>query len=732
MMLRSLELRCFGCFGERSFEFRRGLNLVTGPNESGKSTLLEAIPAVLFGVRNKERFRPWGRPDQCAAALVMEIDDRTLRVERDILSDQVVLTELDGFHQPLYRFEGPAPPGGCSSEQAEYLEKVAGLFGLTREEEFRATLFFGQGSPTLSEGMGRSIKALLFGAGQGKPELVLRSLEKDLLSLTSENPWGENHPKDQELELLRKKLTDLEERWRAGRKDAEELEGLQQRIRELKESIEQDRVEFDKGERYLSWVRRRWQEESEGESPRSEPTEKEPPASGKARELEARRQKLSGEILKTGLPREIPEDLPLILSEAEKVRKDLVGLQAESAELRKQLLALASPPVRPALGLSGLFLASGAGLAWLRPQWMSYALMSAALLIAPVWLVYLWRAGLRRAERGQLKGQAQVLENRREKAQGQLAELDERFERIGMSPSAVEIVKMQKHLDRHRQLSQQLLEVEGALSVLETLQQGEEGEKEEKGQESNPQPDRRPPPELTPEELPEAEAKLKALGDGIREREKKLLDWVRREGELKARVEEIKRIEEEGEAIREQEKTLEHRKKILALGHELLSGAMEDFRVNHLEKVAGEVGRHIAHVTGGRHSEVQFDEALNCFLQDRDGDWQPLESFSRGTEDAVGMAVRLALTESLFPGTRLPLFLDDPLVNMDRSRLAESLRMLERIGGDHQVIFLSHDERLRKRAARDRWHVISLEEGGTSEKNQPQERNEDGGQLYLL
>ena len=158
------------------------------------------------------------------------------------------------------------------------------------------------------------------------------------------------------------------------------------------------------------------------------------------------------------------------------VRKDLVSLQAESAELRRQLLAQGSPPIRPALGFSGLFLASGAALAWLRPQWMSYALMGAALMIAPVWLVYLWRAGLRRAERGRLKGQAQVLEGRREKAQGKLAELDERFERIGMSPSAVEIVKMQKNLDRHRQLSQQLLEVESALSVLETLEGKDESE----------------------------------------------------------------------------------------------------------------------------------------------------------------------------------------------------------------------------------------------------------------
>ena len=190
MMLRSVELKNFGCFGERSFEFRRGLNLVAGPNESGKSTLLEAIPAVLFGVCDKKRFRPWGQPELCAATLVLEKNDRTLKIERDILTDEVVLTEVDGFHQPLYRFEGHVPPGGRSPEQAEYLGKVGRFFGLAREEEFRASLLFGQGSPVGAEEMGTNLKTLLFGAGQGDPERVLRSLETDLLLLTRENPSG--------------------------------------------------------------------------------------------------------------------------------------------------------------------------------------------------------------------------------------------------------------------------------------------------------------------------------------------------------------------------------------------------------------------------------------------------------------------------------------------------------------------------------------------------------------
>jgi len=49
MILRSIELESFGRFRGQTVEFRRGLNLVIGPNEAGKSTIAEAVPAVLFG-----------------------------------------------------------------------------------------------------------------------------------------------------------------------------------------------------------------------------------------------------------------------------------------------------------------------------------------------------------------------------------------------------------------------------------------------------------------------------------------------------------------------------------------------------------------------------------------------------------------------------------------------------------------------------------------------------------
>lgn len=69
MKIEWIDLGRFGRLTDRKMQFDPGLNVICGPNEAGKSTLLEAILALLFGFseagngrihnRMKERFAPW-------------------------------------------------------------------------------------------------------------------------------------------------------------------------------------------------------------------------------------------------------------------------------------------------------------------------------------------------------------------------------------------------------------------------------------------------------------------------------------------------------------------------------------------------------------------------------------------------------------------------------------------------------------------------------------------------
>lgn len=69
-MIQSLRLQNFRSYKDATFEFEKGVNIIVGPNASGKTNLLEAIQVICLGIsqRGKDielvRFnKPWARID---------------------------------------------------------------------------------------------------------------------------------------------------------------------------------------------------------------------------------------------------------------------------------------------------------------------------------------------------------------------------------------------------------------------------------------------------------------------------------------------------------------------------------------------------------------------------------------------------------------------------------------------------------------------------------------------
>ncbi|MGH7490939.1 MAG: AAA family ATPase [bacterium] len=106
MKLLELKLQAFGRLSNRVFSFHPQVNVITGPNEAGKSTLQHAILALLYGFYDNaralqreqemhERFRPWSA-ERYAGSLTYRLDDgATLVVHRDFVNDDVPTQLLD-------------------------------------------------------------------------------------------------------------------------------------------------------------------------------------------------------------------------------------------------------------------------------------------------------------------------------------------------------------------------------------------------------------------------------------------------------------------------------------------------------------------------------------------------------------------------------------------------------------------------------------------------------------
>ena len=124
MKLLDCYIRQFGTLRDRSFTFDDGITLISGKNESGKSTLHTAFAALLFGMeKGKGRaarggiYRanlPWSEPDLYGGRIRWEREGKTVSAERDFSrtppASRLTLNE-QGKERTISPEEVPFPDG---------------------------------------------------------------------------------------------------------------------------------------------------------------------------------------------------------------------------------------------------------------------------------------------------------------------------------------------------------------------------------------------------------------------------------------------------------------------------------------------------------------------------------------------------------------------------------------------------------------------------------------------
>ena len=183
----------------------------------------------------------------------------------------------------------------------------------------------------------------------------------------------------------------------------------------------------------------------------------------------------------------------------------------------------------------------------------------------------------------------------------------------------------------------------------------------------------------------------------------RLIDQARNdEADARARVEanpvDAEAVAGEAERLelwREQLATLERRARIYGQtlsAIEAAERATMQRATRYLEKhMVGDLEQ----VTAGRYRRVRVDDTnlgIEVFAPER-GDWVSVESLSQGTLDLVYLAARIGLVRLVTGDRRPPLILDDPFVTLDDARAMRALELLKRISADFQVIYLTTSDR---------------------------------------
>lgn len=749
MILRSLELKSFGQFIDKKYEFRRGINLVIGPNEAGKSTMMEAIPAVLFGCRDKKRFRPWARSQHCCAALLLENQQYNVVIERDIETDDVQLSQANDLYQEQCHLVATVPVEGHSAAKLDYLHLLKKFLGISDERLFRSSLFLGQGDfPSNAQEIKRHMRTLLSGFARGDSTMVLQSIQDDYLAITNDAPWLQKQVSPRELEAVREALDDVHAQREHIQHMAVKVQQLNQQVETLQQGLASDRQEYERGVEYLAWIQHQWQQEEDcGDPPINDysvaPVAEENSTADIAA-LRYERDQLQQTLVRAGLPAEIPTGLPLLLASADEIRCALVELQQQTLPLRKEINGLCFPNTQRWLLLSMLLVAALAALSYFYPQWLFAASSVLGLALGICWGSFAWRYRRQKLVQQQLEQRIAAIDVRREQERSRLNELDDEFESYGFSSSAIAMVKMQKQLQGYEHILQRLTEIRMALHHENGDEQGM-GE----GLECSAVHDQNNPPKpcaqgqqhdvprahLHPDELPLAQQNLADLKKSITKNEVELLALLRQEAVLQDRLVDAERLGTTEDELRRSFDELMQRKEVLGCAYDVLSEAITEFSHTNLRAVEKEVGKYLCQATQGKYTEIEITEnyALRLRRAGQRGKSSALENLSRGTIDLVCLATRLALTRFLANDEHLPFFLDDALVNLDSERLLETVDALERLSKDHQIVMFTHDARLYKLASKRSWHIVPL--GVRPKRTKAEKKGEvsaHDGQLSLL
>ncbi len=249
MLLQSLEVQNFRAVRQASLTFGRGLNILFGPNDLGKSSLVDALRAAFllpYSSAEGQKFQPWARSEKVPTVIVrFEAQHKEWRISKEFGAGARGTAILECFgenHCLLEKFTGKAvevkiretlgwgiPPPGQKKGLAESYLTIA-LLG--RQDNATEILEASLGP----DGSGRDLVTNALGALAQEPLVnqLLRKLEerKDE-AFTPGGLWKTGGPvakRTKEIERQKMSLEQSEERVRQSKGIEEKVASLTMKV----------------------------------------------------------------------------------------------------------------------------------------------------------------------------------------------------------------------------------------------------------------------------------------------------------------------------------------------------------------------------------------------------------------------------------------------------------------------------------------------------------------------
>lgn len=132
----------------------------------------------------------------------------------------------------------------------------------------------------------------------------------------------------------------------------------------------------------------------------------------------------------------------------------------------------------------------------------------------------------------------------------------------------------------------------------------------------------------------------------------------------------------------------------LQLTQEFLQTAKEQFSARYLGPIENGFGKYYELLTGDTSGNWMVNANIAVQMKEQ-GELRETKWLSAGYQDLLGVCMRLALVDAMYPGEKPFLVLDDPFVNLDEEKVRHGNELLQKISGEYQILYFTcHSSRM--------------------------------------
>ncbi len=690
MILRHLRARRFLGLPDEVFDFAAGLNVIVGPNESGKSSLRTAIRTALYGnpattsAKSRDEFRRWDAEDPPLLELEFEVEGKRFVLTKDFASRKVTLQD---------------DLGRVWDQHKVVQERLVAQVGLMTEVLFEATAQVAQAELVRIQetSIAKELGRIVGGGGEDvatairRLEQHVRAMEKGTKALTKDP--GILRTLEERAAALRDEQRRLVASAAAGDRLRVDLSAARETLATSADELAVKRALLEQNREIVALEERLAGRQRE-EAMMEEKVKKIEETLSRVSEVDRGLESATAAGLPggeaTAAARKLSERAAVLEMEAGRLRHDLQ--QPDDIRSTPHRLWRLATTAGAVLLVGGL----GTAAAGIRPAGWVLAAAGAALAAAGWWQIR--RVAVQRAR----------AEIRREERERRLLEIDRALKDTHAELAAqlshlgcASIKEAEQKLQHHRDLSRTRIQLEQFLTDLRSGRSDEDIAEQWKTvrRDAFGLQERLHAPEITARRL--TPLQLAALDREVQQLAQHVTAWQDKERRLSVELERhtvdaegLAAVEEHLQEADEQLARARHRHTVYTTALAGLLDARRQAQVPVRAIMEHRAGEYLQILSENRYRQLQLNqETLTLTVwSDEAGGWVDAAEphLSRGTVDLVYLAARLALVEVLAVGRRPPLLFDDPFITFDDQRRSAAALLLKELAHKHQVFLFTY------------------------------------------